>query len=122
MSAHLATTLALYALGLGGWAALTALGAPRTPALLASLVLLEAGALVQAGLDLAGLAGGHHPAERATHLGYVAASVLLLPIVLSSASPERVFGRWDAAIACVGCLGMAVVALRLRATWAAAGG
>lgn len=121
MSAHLAATLALYGIGLAGYALVLAVsGRSRPPSLLLGMGLLEAGAVVQAVLDGVALLGGHRPAERATHLGYLAASVVLLPLVLSATAPQEPRSRWDNAVAGVGCLGTAVVALRLRVTWASA--
>lgn len=122
MSAHLAATIALYAALLAGWSTASALGRRATePLHRAGLMLLEGAAVVQAGLDVVAQLGGHRPAERATHLGYVAASVVILPITLALTVPTEERGPWDAAIAAVACLAMLVVALRLSATWASRG-
>jgi hypothetical protein len=86
----------------------------------AGLAVLQAAAVVQAGLDVAGELAGHRPAERATHLGYVVASLIIVPIALGAAPPTERRGPWDAAIAAVACVAMLVVVLRLRVTWAAA--
>lgn len=118
MSPHLAVTIALYAAFLAAWAIGAALlGRPRGRTHGVALVALELAAVVQVTLDVAGLLAGHRPPQPATHLGYLVASLVVLPIALSSAGPAEDDGPWGSAIAAVGCCAMAVVALRLRVTW-----
>ena len=81
---------------------------------LAALVALELGLALQAAIALAGLALGSEPREPATSLGYLAASVLILPAVIPSA---RSRSRWDAGVIALVCLALAVVSVRLRTTW-----
>jgi hypothetical protein len=123
VSEHLAATIALYAAMLAGWAALGALRRRDAGSLhRAGLGLLETATVVQATIDIVAQIDGHRPLERATHLGYVAASVLILPLALLSSAPTRERGAWDAAIATIACLATLVVALRLRATWGSGDG
>jgi hypothetical protein len=117
VSRHLAATIAGYALLLAAWSAARAargrgLQAPQ----LVAAGLLQ-GALVVGGiLEVARLlGGGHRAAEPTTHVGYLVASVLVLPLAVSNTSPARAT-RWDAAIVAVGALATAVVVLRLRVT------
>jgi hypothetical protein len=117
MSPHLAATIALYAGFVACWAVGAAVlrrspGRTQRPA----LVALQLAAALQAVLDVAGLLGGHRPPSPAVHLGYVVASVVVLPIALSSAGADD-DDPWRAAIVAVGCVATAVVALRLRVTW-----
>ena len=115
MSESLNSAVALYAVVLGVWALVSALrGSPLARGQLAALVALELGLALQAVIALAGLALGSDPREPATSLGYLAASVLILPAVIPSA---RSRSRWDTGVIAVVCLALAVVCLRLRATW-----
>lgn len=116
MSASLAITVTLYAAILFGWAALDALrGRSRRPAQSAGLIVLEAGLLVQALIGTVAMLGGQRPAEPVTHPGYLVASVLVLPIVLPTAT--GLDGGWQTAITALACLAVLVVELRLGATW-----
>jgi hypothetical protein len=120
VNVHLANTTALYAGFLGVWAlAASVLRRPRGRAHRSGLVLLELAAIVQVGLSTVGLLGGHRPAELGTLLGYLVASIVVLPLVVGSAAGED--GPWAGAIVGVGCVALAVVALRLKVTWAVGG-
>jgi hypothetical protein len=168
MTAMLAVFVLLYSGLLGCWALV---GAVRGRGLglgyLGGLVLLELTLLVRAGLELARLmaAGGGFGrgyAEPGVHTGYLLASIVVLPLVLtvtrateqpaptteldpaasqvrdsrsgshSTAEPppapeldlEPGIGRrahrheatWDALVAVVGCIAVAVVTLRMGST------
>jgi hypothetical protein len=121
VNAHLARTIVLYAALVAAWALWHAVrdrGPSRT--LTAALLVLELVSVVQAGLDVAGLAGGHRPASTPTNLGDAAASVAILPLILGARGPREGAARADAAIVAVAAAAVAVVAIRLRVTWAAA--
>ena len=111
MSESLDSAIAMYAAGLAGWAALSAArGAGPTRGQFAGVVVLELALLAQA---LTALVAGDHAEEPATFLGYLAASVLILPVTVPAA---RAGTRWDAGVLAVASLALAVVCLRLRAT------
>lgn len=124
MTPPLTVFLTLYASLLACWALVTATLARRPgPGLLGGLVLLELTLVVQAALVTVEMLGdgGPRPAEPATHSAYLAASVLLLPLLLGlTRSPGAVRSRWDAAVAALACISLVVVELRLVATGAAA--
>jgi hypothetical protein len=79
------------------------------------VILLEAALLVQAGLATVRLAGGEHPVELATFIGYLLTSVLFLPAGLALARMEPT--RWGSIITGVSCVVCAVLTLRLQQVW-----
>ncbi|MGZ4572596.1 MAG: hypothetical protein ACXVX8_09230 [Blastococcus sp.] len=86
---------------------------------LAGAGLLEALLLVQAGVAVAGLAGGHRPAETATFLGYLI-GVVLVPIagtLWARTEPSRYAGTVVAVAATV----VAIMVWRLAQLWQATG-
>jgi hypothetical protein len=87
---------------------------------LAIAALLEAVLLVQAGIALAALLGGHRPPETAAFLGYLA-GVVLLPVagVLWARSEPT---RWAGTVIAVAALVVAVMVWRLVQLWNATGG
>jgi len=115
VSESLNSAVAVYAAGLGAWVLVSAIrGAALERGQLAALVALELGLALQAAIALAGLALGSEPREPATSLGYLAASVLILPAVIPSA---RSRSRWDAGVIALVCFALTVVCMRLRTTW-----
>jgi hypothetical protein len=116
MNASPNAAIALYAAGACGLAALAAvLGRPSRRALTGALIVLETALVAHALLGAAALPGGQRAAEPATHAGYLAASVLVLPIALGPAAGQS--EAWRATIIAVGCLAVLVVSLRMSATW-----
>jgi hypothetical protein len=112
MNRHLVLTTAGYAALLAAWAMLrAATGRDLHPPLLVGAALLELVLVVQAAAEAVRLLGGAQAAEPATHLGYLVASVVVLPLAVTNTSPRR--GPWDAAIVGAGTLAVAVVVLRL---------
>ena len=73
--------------------------------------------VVQALADAATLLRGHRPQDPATHLGYLAVSVVLLPLL--GALPRRRPGRADHLVATVAAGVALVVSVRLHTTWRA---
>jgi len=61
------------------------------------------------------LSGGERPAEKGAFAGYVVLSLLLLPGGFALAVEERT--RWGSLVLAIACLVVAVVELRLGATW-----
>ena len=151
MTGVLAVFVLLYAGLLGCWALFSALRGGRLGiGYLGGLVLLELTLLVRAGLELAGLvAAGAGPggafgrgyAEPSVHAGYLLASVVLLPLVLTVSTPARSRimaepgagtrpaaepgadtrpargqATWDALLAAVACAAVIVLTLRMAST------
>ena len=82
---------------------------------LVGLGVLEVALLTQAGLAIAGIAGGHRPTEFVTFIGYLVTSVLFVPLCVGLAALERT--RWGSAIAAGGCVVATVLTLRLQQVW-----
>jgi hypothetical protein len=117
----LALTITLASLGGGAVIAVLAVtGRHRWSRLAPTLTLIEAPVAGQAVADLVGLARGHQPRELATHLAYLAVSVALLPVAAAQVRGDN--GRWAAALMAVALVVLAVITVRLAATWRVAGG
>lgn len=110
--------LILESLVLGGWALITAL-THRTPgpAHTAALLILQVLLVGHAVLDVGSLLAGHRVPELTTHLGYVAASVGLLPLLLGVPRSGRDPAPGRGAVTALACAAMVVVLLRQWATW-----
>ena len=126
MIGPLAFFTVLYASWLCLWALVRAvLRRPSGTALIGGLVLLELILWVQAGADVLSLLAGHSPADPATHVGYLVASVLLLPVLVTvtrtadGAEPDLARSRqaWTSVVLTVACLAVAVVMTRMWSTW-----
>jgi hypothetical protein len=110
------TTVIVAGLVLAGYAGLTTAWNRRMQVpLLAALGVLEILVLVLVGLIVAKLAGGAHPAESATLIGYLIA----MPIIPVAAGVwglmERT--RWGPAVIAVAGLVAAVLVVRLHQIW-----
>ena len=92
-----------------------ALGREPGRPLLQALLALQVGLLVQLGVVLVQVGGGARPAEPVPFTGYVVLSLLLLPGGLALSAAER--SRWGSLVIAVACATVAVVELRLWATW-----
>lgn len=79
------------------------------------LVAVQCGVLVQAVLDVVGLVRGHHPREPVTHVAYLVATVLVVPVLL--AETRRGEPRWAGVLGAVGLLLLAVLVVRWQTTW-----
>lgn len=90
-----------------------ALRAPRPRWLDQLAWMLEALAAVLALGALAALGEGR-PDELATHLGYVAAIVVMMPIAMLSVREDR--GPWSSGVVAVAALATGVVAVRIMMT------
>lgn len=87
----------------------------RPPWLVSLVWMLEFLVVVRALAGLGGLTGDDRPDALVTHVGYLAASVCVLPIVVSSLDTEDE-GAWSAAVIGVAAIGVAVMVLRLQQT------
>lgn len=106
-------------------AVLAALGANLGPALRAGIVVAEVALVVQAVLDIAGQVRGHRPGDLPTHLGYLAVSIVILPIVIGRSA--RIDAGRDApaepvatdhVLVALGRVVAVVVTVRMHMTWA----
>ncbi len=59
--------------------------------------------------------GGESPDEVGPHIGYLAASLCVLPVVMGSVGSDK--GLWSTGAIAVAAVAMVVVAWRLQATW-----
>lgn len=117
----LATALIVASLVLAAWAAGTALRNRRIGrAHLVGIGVVEAVLLVQVAVAVVALIGGERPESLATFIGYLAASLLVLPVGAVFALTER--GRWSGGVLAVAGCTLAVVVVRLQDIWGAAGG
>jgi len=82
---------------------------------LAGLVLLEVALLAQAVAAVVRIAGGERPEEFATFIGYLATSVLVVPLAVVLSVMERT--RWGAVIVGAAAVVAAVLTLRLQQVW-----
>ena len=83
--------------------------------LLQGLFALEALLVVQLVAVALRLGDGQRPAETGAFAGYAVLSFFLLPGGLALSVDER--SRWGTLVLAVACLAVAVVELRLDATW-----
>lgn len=102
--------------GLAAWAAVAAvLGQPPGRRLLQGMLGLQLLLLVQLALAAVRLGQGVRPAETGGFFGYVVMSLLLLPGALALTTDERT--RYGTLVLAVACLTLAVVEVRMEATW-----
>jgi hypothetical protein len=88
---------------------------PMGVVLLAGLGLLEIGLLVQAGIGIAQVVGGHGPEETATFIGYLAGTIVIPPVAVFWGLGERT--RWGPAVAAVACFAIPAMVGRLLQIW-----
>ena len=106
-----------------GYAALVTLAAlvvtlrrrQRPPLLDSSVWILELLMAVRAVAGLGTMLKGDRPAEVSAYVGYLVASVCVLPIAMQSISDDR--GTWSSGVVTVAALAVTVVAVRLQMTW-----
>jgi len=84
-------------------------------------LLDTAGWILEGLLVLRALAGagtlihGQRAAEQAPYIGYLLASVCLMPIAMNAVSEDR--GPWSSAVIAVVALALTVIAVRILMTW-----
>lgn len=91
-----------------------ALKAPRPRWLDQLAWMLELLAAVLVVGAVGSLAQGHRPASLSTHLGYLAAAVLIIPVALMSVRDDR--GPWSSGVVAVAALATGVIAVRILMT------
>jgi hypothetical protein len=113
----LATTLIVGVLVLAGLSLLlTALDRRVGPPLLVTVALGEAGLLVQVVWAIVRIAGGGRPeGGMAVFIGYLAGSLLILPVAAAWGLAERT--RWGPAVVAAGFLVTAVLIVRMQQVW-----
>jgi hypothetical protein len=112
----LANAIAIASLVLAAWSGLTALlNRPAGRSHLVGLGLLEAALVAQVVVAVVKLADGERPEHMATFVGYLIASLLVLPIGGALALMER--GRSGSVIVGVASVVIPVLILRLRQVW-----
>ncbi len=82
---------------------------------LAGMAVLEVALLVQAVIGMVALARTDRPVSTATFVGYLVASVLLLPAGTLWGIADR--SRWGNGVIAIACFAVAVVVLRLLQIW-----
>jgi hypothetical protein len=116
VSDALATTIIVASLLLAGWALVTTLrDRPPTVAHLVGLGILELALIVQEAIAIQRLVDGQRPRELAVFIGYLVASLIVLPLGGWLAWMERT--RWGSAIITVACLVIPALVLRLQQIW-----
>jgi hypothetical protein len=115
VTAGLALTVIGYALAVGVACLVPAVrGTPRSALVVPALAVVELGVTAQALLDVVALWHGPRPIELATHVGYLLASLVLVPVAAGSVRLDD--SRWGSAALALGCLLVAVVTVRLHQT------
>jgi hypothetical protein len=113
----LAVTLIAVALVFAGLALLmTALNRRVGAALLAAAAIGELGLLAQVVWAIVRLVGGGHPqGGLPVFIGYLAGSLVILPVAALWGLGER--SRWGSAVLAAGFLVMAVLIVRMQQVW-----
>ena len=86
----------------------------RPPWLDSMAWMLEVLLVIRALAGLGALLGDDRPAAYSTHLGYLVASVCVLPIALRSMADDR--GPWSLGVLVVAAIAVGVISLRMMAT------
>lgn len=89
-------------------------GRPRPPILDSTVWVLEVLMAVRAVAGLGTMLKGDRPDELGAHVGYLVASVCVLPIAMQSVADDR--GRWASGVITVAALAVTVIAVRLQMT------
>lgn len=114
-----ATGVTVVALALAAWSFLDVVRnkAPRRW-LLAAIAGLEVLLVLQVVVGVVELATGKRPAELATFIGYLAASLVILPLAYFWAWSEK--NRSATAVLGVACLVIPVLVVRMKQVWSGA--
>lgn len=116
MVGWLAGTLMALGLAAAVWLLVTAARDGMVQAVhLIGLAVLEAGLIAQVVVAVVQMARGHEPAEKATFIGYLCGSLVVLPIGAFLGVGER--SKWGAVAAGVACVTVPVVILRMQDLW-----
>ncbi len=93
----------------------------RTPgrSMLIAAGVVEALLVLQVVIATVQLITGARPAEMVTFIGYLFASVIVLPLALQWTRAEA--NRWNGAVIAVGAIAVAAAVARLQALWGTVG-
>jgi hypothetical protein len=86
--------------------------------LLGALALIELGLLGQAVVGIVELATTHRHVSGVTFVGYLVASLLILPVAVWWSLNER--SRWGVGVLLIGCLVIPVMIVRMNQVWSGA--
>lgn len=112
----LATALIIAALVVAAWCVgMVILNKPVNDPTLGLLALLELALLVQAVIGIVNLIDTDRDVSGATFVGYLIATLVILPIATFWSLAERT--RWGTAVVIVGCLVIPVLITRLNQVW-----
>jgi ABC-type Fe3+-siderophore transport system permease subunit len=112
----LATIIGVASLALAGWVLVPVLRNRWIDCThVVALGVLEGALVAQAVLATVWMAQGNRPSELATFIGYLVASVIILPLAVLLSYLERT--RWGSVIVMAGCVVTAVLMLRLYQVW-----
>ncbi len=116
MISALATGLIIGALVVAAWCVgMVLLNKPVNDPTLGLLALLEIGLLVQAVIGIVKLAGTDRDVSGVTFVGYLVASLVILPLATFWSLAER--SRWGTTVVIIGCLVIPVLIVRLNQIW-----
>jgi hypothetical protein len=115
--APLATTLLVAALVCAVWSlVLLTLSRPVGKRyLLGALALVELGLFGQAVAGIVALATTHRHVSGVTFVGYLVASLLILPVAVWWSLTEK--SRWGVGVLLIGCLVIPVMIVRMNQVW-----
>ena len=112
----LGTAVAIAGLVLAAWALVPVIrNRPPGPTHFAGLAIVQALVVAETIVAINHLAGGAHPRQYATFIGYLVALFLVLPLATLLARLEPT--RWGALIITVGGLVVPVLILRVNQLW-----
>jgi hypothetical protein len=117
MNAIVSLAIVVFLMALSVWGLALAV-TRRTPdrTYIAAAVVGEIELLIQAVVALIVIAGGHRPPSMGEYLGYLVATVVLVPYgIVRARSPQA--NHWDAAVMAAVTFAVAVAVLRLLALW-----
>jgi hypothetical protein len=116
MNDVLAGTLIAVSLVIAVWLLVLAkLDRPVQAVQLIALAALEIGLLAQVVVAVVQLVDGHKPPEQATFIGYLAGSLVILPIGAFIGVGER--SKWGSVAVGIACVTVPVVILRMQQLW-----
>ncbi|GAA3195221.1 hypothetical protein [Actinocorallia longicatena] len=116
MVGWLAGTLMVLALGMAVWCLVSAARDKPVQAVhLIGMAVVEAGLLAQVVTAFVQMARGEEPAEKATFIGYLLGSLVVLPVGAFLGAGER--SKWGSVAAGIACLTVPVVILRMQDLW-----
>ena len=116
MISALGTGLIIGSLVVAAWClGMVLLNKPVNDPTLALLALLEIGLLVQVVIGIVKLIGTDRDVSGATFVGYLIATLVILPLATFWSLAERT--RWGTTVVIIGCLVIPVLIVRLNQVW-----